>query len=120
MAVGAQDTQVGDSIGVVGQPRGPGVLESSLQYMPVSRLDESRSNGQAEPDRPRVIQTVGTVGQIAMAVAHVRVLFRSSLRLQMLAQRLDHLGKRSAFEPFLLGSSPGVWSVRSTRRSRTP
>src|ERR1700690_3507531 len=86
--------------------------------MPMSGLNESGSNGQAELEGSWIIQAVGSVGQVAGPIAYGGVFFRCGDGFQMLGQGLNDFSHGSALEPALLGSAPPLWSLRPAAVSR--
>ena len=102
---------MGDLVGVVVQPGGAGLFESSLEHVPVAAFDHARANGQAQGQGSRVVQSIESMAQVAMALAHRRFFVRSGLRFQMFGQGGDNLRHRPTLESPLLGVPPRIGLV---------
>src|SRR5438045_9373405 len=84
------------------------VMEPGLQYVPVSRLNHSRTNCQIQPQCPWIIQAVGSVCQIPVPITHRGRLLRRGGQLQMFSQSLNDLIQCTTLEASLLGSTPSI------------
>src|SRR6185436_7301273 len=99
---------------MVGQPGCARLFEACLEYMTVAALDHTRTNGQAQCERARIVQRIQPIVQVAIAIAHRRLLVGRAFRLQMEFQRLDDLLHRTPPQSLLLRSAPGIWLAGST------
>ncbi|PYL01517.1 MAG: hypothetical protein DME19_01390 [Verrucomicrobia bacterium] len=120
MAVGSENAQVCDLICMLDQPGSSRLFEPGLQYVPVSRLNHSRSNGQIQPQCPWIIQAVGSVCQIPVPITHRGRLLRRGGRLQMFSQGLNDLILCTTLEASLLGSTPSIRGTGTATLSGRP
>ena len=72
-----------DLVGVVLEPSGSRLFEASMEDMTVSTLDHSRTDGQVQFEGVRVIQRIGAVAQVSVAVAHWGLLGGGPVRFKM-------------------------------------
>ncbi len=68
--VGAQDAELGDGVGVGGQPGRARSFEPGVENVLVAAFDEPAADGQFSGDGSDVIQRVAPVAQIAARRAH--------------------------------------------------
>jgi len=115
MAIGPEDAEVGHLVCVVGQPGGSGLFQACLEHMAVAALDQSRSDGEAFLNGARLVQTVHTVAEVSMSVAHGGLFFGGSLGFKMRQEFLDDLLERTAAQSFLLRPAPGIRLGRAAR-----
>jgi len=116
--VGAPDAQMGELVGVVGQPGGARLLEPGLEHVPVSALDEPRADRQSQLERARVVEAVEAAAQAAVGLADRGRFFRRARGFQVGLQRFQDLWPRPPTEPALLGSTPAPGPRAGARRRR--
>jgi hypothetical protein len=69
-AVGAEDAELGEGFGVLGEPCGAGLFEAGLEYVAVGGLDHAGANGQVLGDGAGVVEVVFATVQVAAGAAH--------------------------------------------------
>ena len=99
---------MGDLVGVVWRPCRTSLLESGLEHMAMPAFDHARADWHAPGQRAWIVQTVQTMAQVAIPVAHRSFCFRDPVGFQMLGQGRDHLLHVATLESLLLGSSPWI------------
>jgi hypothetical protein len=108
LVIGAEHAQVGEGIGMFGQPGGAGLFEPGLEPMPMTALDHSRTYRQTQRQRAGIIQRIQPIVQVAMPGSHRGLLVRSALRFQVFGQRDHGFGQGPALESLLLRPPPGL------------
>ena len=106
MVVGAQDAELGEGVGVGGQPGGAGTFEPGVQDVLVAAFDETAADGQFPGDGPGVVQRVAPVIEVAPGRAHGGGFLGDGVGFELRGQLGEHRCERSALEPVLLGVQP--------------
>ena len=102
--VGTQDAKLGDGIGMNWQPGGAWAFESGVEDVLVTRFDEAGADGEPLGESRWVVESVESIGKIAMSGPH-RGLFLGDRRwLEMGFQGLQNGLDGPTFEAFLLGA----------------
>ena len=100
--VGAQDAELGEGVGVVGQPGAAGLFEPRVQDVLMAGLDEAAADGQIAGEGPGVVQAFEAVAQVAQRAAHRGFGIVHCRRFAEGLQRFEDQRGGSALEPLLL------------------
>ena len=118
LVIGSEDTQVGDLVGVVGQPGGARLFESGLEDMAVAAFDHPRADRQTQRQGTGIVQAIEPVAQIAMTLSDRGVFVPGPRRFQMFRQGRDDPRRGPTLEAVLLSVSPLLGLVRPAHGCR--
>ena len=103
MLVDAQNTELGQRVGVRGQPGGARSLEPGVEHMFVAAFDEPAADGQFAGDGSGVVERVAPVAEVAPGGTHGGRFRGHRVGLEMRFQLGEHGLDGSVLEPLLLG-----------------
>ena len=104
--IGAENAELSQRFRVGREPAGPGDFEPRLDDVFVAGFDEPAPYRQLRSNRTRVVQTLGSVAQVAMGSSHGRIFFAHFGSLAVRLEGPDDFVTRSGFELLLLRSPP--------------